>query len=61
MDTYAIIENGTVTNVAVWDGETEWPHEGDAVLIPEGSSVGIGWDYDGKKFVDNRPQADEVE
>jgi hypothetical protein len=59
MKHYAIIENGVVTNVAVWDGKTEWtPKEGKAVEIAEGVSAGIGWDYDGKKFVDKRPVQD---
>ena len=53
---YAIVENGVVTNVVVWDGETPYDPEGELVLIdgltPE---PGIGWDYDGKKFADNRP------
>lgn len=47
---YAIIENGTVTNVALWDGTTEWsPPEGTiAVACPD--EVGPGWSYDGSTF-----------
>lgn len=60
MKTYAIIENGSVTNVIIWDGETEWSHDGKAVLIPEGSHAGIGWDYVKGKFVDNRPNEYEA-
>ena len=47
---YAIIENGTVTNVTLWDGTTEWsPPEGSiAVACPD--EVGPGWTYDGTNF-----------
>ena len=53
---YAIVEDGKVTNVVVWDGVTEYNPDGELVsmsgVTPE---PGIGWDYDGKKFADNRP------
>jgi hypothetical protein len=53
---YAIVEGNVVTNVVVWDGETPYTPDGELVLIdgltPE---PGIGWDYDGEKFADNRP------
>jgi len=56
---YAIVIDGVVVNTAVWDGVTEYSPEGLLVdlsgLDPE---PGIGWDYDGKKFVDNRPVTD---
>ena len=55
---FAVIEAGIVVNVVIWDGETEWPHEGEAVLIPESSSAGIGWDYIDGEFVDNRPKSE---
>jgi hypothetical protein len=53
---YAIVEGNVVTNVVVWDGETPYNPDGELILIdgltPE---PGIGWDYDGEKFADNRP------
>ncbi|MEE2979349.1 MAG: hypothetical protein VYB88_17945 [Pseudomonadota bacterium] len=52
-NTYAIVEKGTVTNIVLWDGETDtWqPPEGSqAVLIPDDVFVSIGCTYDGKKF-----------
>jgi hypothetical protein len=54
---YAMVEGGVVTNVVVWDGVTEYEPDADLVLI-EGlvPEPGIGWDYDGKKFSDNRPK-----
>jgi hypothetical protein len=48
--TYVLVENGVVTNIIVWDGNT------DAWSAPEGSEAledtwgaGIGWTYDGQK------------
>lgn len=48
MKKYAIIEDGAVTNIVEWDGESAtWqPPEGTyAQLVPEGVSVCIGWTY----------------
>jgi hypothetical protein len=52
---YAHIVDGVVVNVSIWDGETPWTPTEQVVEIPEGVVAGIGWDWDGKKFVDNRP------
>jgi hypothetical protein len=52
---YAQIVDGKVVNISVWDGKTKWEPEEEIVEIPEDSYAGIGWDWDGKKFVDNRP------
>lgn len=50
-DIYAVVVDGVVTNTVVWDGQTEWaPESGDAVEIPEGVPVSIGWFYKGDKF-----------
>ena len=56
MKTYAHIVDSKVVNVSVWDGVAPWTPEEEVVEIPEGSSAGIGWDWDGKKFIDNRPE-----
>ena len=46
---YAVVENGVVINVIVWDGQSEWkPVTGEAVSCP--SQVGIDWLYDGRNF-----------
>ena len=56
---YALVENGVVVNVIVWDGaqfnaETGegWaPPEGQqAVVIPDDSPAAIGWSCDGSTF-----------
>ena len=53
MKTYAIIENGLVTNTVVWDGDTDtWlPPEGSAAVeVEEGACVCIGYLFDGASF-----------
>ncbi|ELQ7224703.1 hypothetical protein QQ528_003577 [Escherichia coli] len=55
---YAVVNNGIVVNIAVWDGESEWePTDGVAVLAEDG--VGVGWSYDGEKFIKpaSKPEA----
>jgi len=48
-NSYAVVKDGIVINIVVWDGETEWqPDEGYAVKTD--GSVGIGWLYDGNDF-----------
>lgn len=48
---YAVIKDGTVINMVVWDGVKEWqPAEGVAVPAPD--YVGIGWRYEDEKFID---------
>lgn len=42
--TYAVIENNTVVNVVLWDGESKWSPD-NGVVIPAADGVGIGWLY----------------
>jgi hypothetical protein len=39
---YAIIENGIVANLVIWDGSSDWapPAGATAVLAPEGTLIG---------------------
>lgn len=46
---YAVIENGVVTNIAVWDGESDWQPT-NALVIPVSDNVRIGWFYDKGKL-----------
>lgn len=46
---YAVIENGVVTNIAVWDGESAWQPT-NALVIPVSDNVRIGWFYDKESF-----------
>lgn len=50
MNRYAIIENGVVVNVVLWDGQTQWADSQAAILLPAGSPVGPGYTYDGTNF-----------
>jgi hypothetical protein len=58
---YAIVEDGVVANVVVWDGESPYTPDGELILI-DGLTPqpGIGWDYDGTKFADNRPEPEPL-
>lgn len=51
---YALIENGQVSNIIEWDGESDLgpivP-----VPIPDGALVDIGTKYDGAEFVPENP------
>ncbi|MGC6745065.1 hypothetical protein ACP0HM_12180 [Escherichia coli] len=57
--TYAVIENGTVVNVIVWDGETAIGFGGNQIAIQiaqsgDGTSAptpGIGWSYANGVFI----------
>ncbi|MGX4981203.1 hypothetical protein [Enterobacter kobei] len=49
MADYALIKNGVVENVVIWDGEGEIFADYTAVSI-DGLTAGIGWSYDGKTF-----------
>ena len=48
---YAMIRNGVVENVSLWDGDlAKWqPPEG-IVCIPAPDDVGIGWTWDGANW-----------
>jgi hypothetical protein len=52
MDRYAVVTDGIVTNIISWDGVSEWsPPEGsEAVLIPEGVFVDLGYTWNGSDF-----------
>lgn len=48
---YAVIRNGTVENLVVWDGETDWTApEGTEVVALDDRPAGPGWTYDGTSF-----------
>lgn len=51
MNTYAVIENGKVTNTVV--AEADYAAQQGWIALPK--NAGIGWDYINGQFVDNRP------
>lgn len=52
MNKYAIVINGTVVNVALWDGETDWQPDGEFIQLDDDSRVGPGWAYVEGTFVE---------
>ena len=47
---YAMIKDGAVANIAVWDGENAWDPDGFQVIpLPEG--VSIGWLFVDEEFI----------
>lgn len=47
---YAIIKDGVVDNVIVWDEETSYHTDGELVSL-DGITAGVGWTYDGSTFI----------
>ncbi|WP_024554324.1 hypothetical protein ACP26C_16700 [Franconibacter helveticus 513] len=58
MSVYAVVEKGTVINLVVWDGESDWAPESGRAISADGT-VDIGWKYDGGKF--SAPDSSEAE
>ena len=50
---YALVENGKVINVVIWNGESDLPYADKLVELTD--NAGIDWDYKDGKFIDNRP------
>ena len=48
---YALIRDGVVENVSLWDGDlNKWqPPEG-IVCVPASDQCGVGWTWDGETF-----------
>lgn len=45
MAKYAIIENGVVTNITIWDGKSDWqpPEKSQAVMLTEDDKISVGY------------------
>lgn len=49
---YAIILDGLVIGVAIWDGKAEWnPTCDELVELSDDSAIGPGWSYVNGEFV----------
>ena len=56
---WAIIRDGVVENVCLWDGDTsKWKPEAGRDAVPAPDHVGIGWAYDGQDWAE--PVVEEV-
>ncbi|WP_449545784.1 tail fiber assembly protein [Lelliottia amnigena] len=54
MKVFAVIKNGIVINIIMWDGEDKdfaKEIDGDLVASTEEQQPGIGWLYDGERFI----------
>lgn len=51
---YAIVLNGVVDNVVIWDGNGQMPGSigSTAVLLHASQVCSIGWTYDGSTFAE---------
>lgn len=49
-NTYAMVLDGLVENVIVWDGATDFNVSEGVQLVAAPPSVGLGWTYDGTIF-----------
>lgn len=48
---YAMIRDGVVENVSLWDGNmSTWQPPEDIICIPAPDEIGIGWTWDGKNW-----------
>lgn len=53
MEKFAVIKNGLVVNIILWDGEdTNFAKDvdGELSVIPKDSQISIGWNFDGTNF-----------
>ena len=45
---YAMIKDGIVQNISLWDGDTiKWQPPEDMLVIPAPDHSGVGWSYGG--------------
>lgn len=54
MKVFAVVKNGIVINIIMWDGEDKdfaKEIDGDLVASTEEQQPGIGWLYDGERFI----------
>jgi len=55
MANYAVVKNGVVENMVVWDGVTEYSPDGDLVEATSDARVGGSWDGNVFTFVEPTP------
>lgn len=50
---YAMIKNGKIENISLWDGDTtKWTPPEDMLVIPAPDHVGVGWTHDGVNWLE---------
>lgn len=60
MNQYAVVQNGTVINIVLWDGESDitWPES--VLIVKDDGTARIGFTYDGKAFSDPNAPAGQT-
>jgi hypothetical protein len=57
---YAMIKDGIVQNISLWDGDTtRWQPPEDMLVIPAPDHIGMGWSYDGENWSEPVPAPPE--
>lgn len=51
MSNYALIKNGVVENIVVWDGNGDLFSDYQVVELSDDTMAAPGWSYDGKSFI----------
>jgi hypothetical protein len=50
---FVIVNDNNVTNVVLWDGETEYAPDGTLIdVTDEPLPIGPGWGYDGSEWIE---------
>ncbi|MDE1006993.1 MAG: hypothetical protein OSB38_15130 [Paraburkholderia fungorum] len=57
MQNYAVVSNGVVENVIVWDGESEYPDSAALISLASNPEVCPGYSYNGTTFSPPASQA----
>ncbi|MCR3710658.1 tail fiber assembly protein [Citrobacter freundii] len=65
MEEFAVINDGKVSNIILWDGNnSDFFKEinGKIIEVPEGVETNIGWEYDGETFTPTpTPEIDKIQ
>lgn len=57
MSKWAVVKNGVVVNIVLWDGENDWEPEDGQIAVPipppvdNEQEAGIGWSYSDGTFI----------
>lgn len=54
INSYAVVANGIVENIVIWDGESEWSPPVGTTAVPVSATeiVNIGYLFDGTNFTE---------
>ena len=57
---YAVVKDGQVINVILWDGETEYTPDEDCEIVLAPIEVAIGWSYSAGDWSEPEPTPSET-